>query len=48
MLDASNAEEAMRAPEAYRAAAGTAHKTDGGGLTLALPPYAVVRLDAGV
>jgi hypothetical protein len=46
MLDASNAEEAMRAPEAYRAATETVHQTEDGALQLALPPYAVIRLDA--
>jgi hypothetical protein len=46
MLDAANAEDAMQAPEAYRARPGVAQGTVNGNLTLALPPYAVARLDS--
>jgi len=45
-LDASNAEVAMRAPEAYRSSPGAVRRTEAGSLTLTLPPYAVARIDA--
>ena len=46
VLDAANAEAAMQAPEAFRAAAGQRMAAADGALTLELPPYAVARLDA--
>ncbi|HLV36877.1 MAG TPA: hypothetical protein VKY59_17270 [Spirillospora sp.] len=46
-LDDSNAEDAMRAPEAYRQSAGTPGQGDAGGLRIDLPPYGVVRVDLG-
>ena len=46
VLDAANAEAAMQAPEAFRAAAGQRVTADDGALALDLPPYAVARLDA--
>jgi len=46
VLDAANAEAAMQAPEAFRAAAGRCLAAADGALTLDLPPYAVARLDA--
>jgi hypothetical protein len=48
MLDAGNAEAAMRAPEAYRADAETALATADGCLTLTLPPCALIRVDGRV
>jgi D-apionolactonase len=45
LLDSGNAEEAMRAPEAYRAVPGSARVTNQGELRLLLPPFAVARLD---
>ncbi len=47
MLDESNAERAMTAPEEYRAEAGKPIEVTGHWLELSLPPYAVARLDAG-
>jgi D-apionolactonase len=44
-LDATNAEAAMREPEAFRAANGPPHEAQGGTLTVELPPFAVARLD---
>ena len=44
LLDASVAEEAMRAPEAFRARSGTTVEA-AAGLEIKLPPYAVARLD---
>ena len=46
VLDAANAEAAMQAPEAFRAATGRRMAAADGALTLDLPPYAVARLDA--
>jgi len=48
MLDAGNAERAMREPEAYRAEEGVALAVADGALTLDLPAYAVVRLDGAL
>ena len=45
-LDETNAEEAMRAPEQFRAVPGETLPTDGGVLRLAMRPYAVARIDA--
>ena len=45
LLDASVAEEAMRAPEAFRAQPGTTREA-GTGLEIGLPPFAVARLDS--
>ncbi len=44
LLDASVAEEAMRAPEAFRAQPGTTLEA-AAGLEIELPPFAVARLD---
>ncbi len=44
-LDATNAEAAMRDPEGYRAASTVQVTASAGGLTLALPPFALARLD---
>jgi hypothetical protein len=44
-LNNSNAEEAMRSPEEYRAAAGDCVETVSGSLDLDLLPYAIVRVD---
>lgn len=46
LLDETNAEAAMRSPEAFRASAGAVCPVPGRGLGLELPPYAVARLDA--
>jgi hypothetical protein len=45
MLDATNAEAAMRAPEDFRAANGVLRESHNGVLNVELPPFAVVRLD---
>jgi hypothetical protein len=45
-LDETNAEEAMRRPEAYRAQRGEMRATLNGALRLKLLPYAVARLDS--
>ena len=45
ILDETNAEDAMQAPEAFRSHAAEAHRTKAGALTLDLRPYAVARLD---
>jgi D-apionolactonase len=44
-LNASNAEEAMRAPEAFRAAAGEPVQAAGGKVEVRLEPYEIIRLD---
>jgi len=44
-LDETNAEEMMRAPEAYRARPGEVLPTSNGDLTLRLLPYAIARID---
>ncbi|QDV34727.1 hypothetical protein [Tautonia plasticadhaerens] len=44
-LDESNAEEAMRSPEAFRASRGDEVETGGGTLPLVLAPYALARID---
>jgi D-apionolactonase len=44
-LDETNAERAMRAPEAFRAEPGEKARTDGGVLDLDLRPFAVIRID---
>ena len=44
-LDASSAEQAMRSPELFRAQAGEPLAVDGE-LAVALPPFALVRIDA--
>lgn len=44
-LDASNAERAMREPEAFRAEASVTLTARADGLALELPPYAILRLD---
>jgi hypothetical protein len=46
-LDERSAEEAMRAPEAFRAREGELLAVKGGRLELALLPYAVARVDVG-
>jgi len=45
LLDASVAEDSMRAPEAFRARSGTRLEAAAAGLEIKLPPYAVARLD---
>ncbi len=45
ILDETNAEEAMRAPEQFRAHVGTSQAIDAGPLILTLRPYAVARID---
>ncbi len=45
-LDETNAEEAMRAPEAFRAEQGTLLQANGGVLELTLRPYAVARIES--
>ena len=45
LLDASVAEEAMRAPEAFRARSITTLEA-AAGLEIELPPFAVARLDS--
>lgn len=44
-LDETNAVEAMRSPEEFRARAGDARQTAGDALDVRLRPYAVARLD---
>ena len=44
LLDASVAEEAMQAPEAFRTLPGAMMEA-AAGLEIELPPYAVARLD---
>jgi hypothetical protein len=44
LLDAGNAESAMRDPEAFRAALPERHSAPDAGLPVILPPYAVARL----
>jgi hypothetical protein len=44
-LDASNAERAMRSPEAFRADPGAPMRAPGGRLELVLSPYSLARLD---
>jgi hypothetical protein len=44
-LDETNAEEAMRSPEDFRALAGEWLQTTGGALQLDLLPFAIVRID---
>jgi hypothetical protein len=44
-LDRTNAERAMRAPEAFRDEKGLLQETSGDKLELSLSPYAVVRID---
>jgi len=46
LLDASVAEEAMRAPEAFRARPDAKLEAAASGLEIELPPYAVARLDS--
>jgi hypothetical protein len=46
ILDESNAERAMQAPEAFRSQPGRVASSFSGTLELALPPHAVARLDA--
>jgi hypothetical protein len=45
LLDATRAEEAMRTPEAFRAAPGELRHSANGTLTIALPPFAVACID---
>jgi hypothetical protein len=45
-LNSSNAEEAMRSPEEYRAAASGSVGTVSGSLDLDLRPYAIARVDS--
>jgi len=45
-LDETNAEEAMRSPEPYRAAPGLLQETAGKQLALSLLPYSVCRIDS--
>jgi hypothetical protein len=45
-LDETNAEDAMRAPEEFRARAGELCETTSGALELSLSPYAVARIDS--
>jgi hypothetical protein len=45
LLDATNAESAMRHPEAFRGAPPESRAVPTAGLLLDLPPYAVVRID---
>lgn len=44
-LDASNAERAMRSPEAYRAEPGAPVQDSGGQLEFVLSPYSLARID---
>lgn len=44
-LDASNAERAMREPEAFRAEGGETRAARGDALEIVLPPFAVARID---
>jgi hypothetical protein len=45
-LDEGNAEQAMLAPEVFRAQAGEVLASKNGSLRLSLPPYALARLDS--
>ena len=45
-IDETNAQEAMTAPEAFRAEAGEVLQTTEGRLEIRLLPYAVVRVDS--
>jgi hypothetical protein len=45
LLDETNAEDAMRAPEVFRARPGVALTRAGGALAISLPPFAIARLD---
>ncbi len=45
-LDETNAEEAMRSPEAFRARAGERRETSGGRLEIELLPFALARIDS--
>jgi D-apionolactonase len=45
ILDETNAEAALREPEAFRATAGAVTTADGGDLTLDLNPFAVATID---
>lgn len=45
LLDETNAEAAMQAPEAFRAAAGERRATVEGALHIELPPFALARID---
>jgi hypothetical protein len=45
LLDESNAEEAMQAPEAFRERSPVPTAAPGGALVLDLLPYAIVRVD---
>ena len=45
VVDEGNAVEAMCEPEAFRAAAATAHHCPSGRCTLKLRPYAIARID---
>ena len=45
ILDETNAEKAMQAPEAFRGEAAQTHRTKAGALSFDLRPYAVARLD---
>jgi hypothetical protein len=44
-LDETNAEEAMRSPEVFRAHAGAEERTAGGRLALDIRPFGLVRID---
>ena len=46
VLDETNAEEAMRSPEAFRARAREPVNTQAGELTLELRPYAIARIES--
>jgi hypothetical protein len=46
LLDETNAERAMQAPEVFRSQSGRVESSLSGTLELSLPPYAVARLDA--
>jgi hypothetical protein len=46
LLDETNTERAMQAPEAFRSQSGRVESSLSGTLDLSLPPYAVARLDA--
>ena len=45
ILDETNAEKAMQAPEAFRGEAAQIRRTKAGALSFDLRPYAVARLD---
>ncbi|MEN9935017.1 MAG: hypothetical protein RLZZ387_1596 [Chloroflexota bacterium] len=46
VLDAASADEAMRDPESFRARPGDPLESDGEGLRVPLPPFAVVTIDS--